>query len=152
MKLLVFLVWIISLCCIISDGYAVASIASKTSMISIPVEAVIPKLKNGGRISDYTVSIYDGSIYSVSKIINDWRVEVKNDQIPQLKSFAVVGAANLSADDVLNGAFIEFLLIQTPLEEDDFKIKFQFTVYYPSKDKDEQFTLDPKDIIITPLR
>lgn len=114
--------------------------------ISVPSETIINNLKGGGRVSDYSIFIYGASIRGVLRIKKGWHIAVQNE-LPQLKGFAPQGAGDITDGEIRDGAFTEFLLIETTSEDGDFQIKICFSVSFPTKDNDELFTVDTKDVV-----
>lgn len=118
----------------------------KLYMISIHSDTINERLKEGGRIADYSIVIYGANIRGIPKINKGWHVEVRNES-PQLKSFAPQGAGDLTNQNIMAGAFTNFLLVETTPEYGDLSIEVRFSVSFTTDKDDEVFTVDTKEIV-----
>lgn len=122
-------------------------------VISIPVEKIVEALRERDRISEYTVELSAGRVYSVLKIPEGWTIKVEEHQAPQVVAYASHGAGFLTAEALKKGAFSAFLVIETkPPNWGPLDIKAHFTVDVFMKEEEKHILIEKKDMVITPLK
>ena len=127
-------------------------ICAEKLIISIPTEKLIDTLHTNDRISEYTINIYHGRIYGILKIPDDWWINGKDVEQPQLKAWAFHGTGYLTKEDIKNGAFDRFLIIETEQDEGSFDLKAHFTVDVSMREKQRHLLIEKKDMIIKPVQ
>jgi hypothetical protein len=120
-------------------------------MVSIPVEKIASALGKGDRISECTIEILPGRVYSILKIPDDWWISSKDGELPQLKAWAFHGAGYLALADIKQGMFDSFLVIETWPEEGPFDIRAYLTIDLFMKEKPKRILIEKKDMVITPV-
>ena len=131
--------------------YYDSALSADRYVISILHEKITENLKNDNRISEYTIEIYTGRVYSVMKIPKDWAIKTKDSEIPQLEAYAFHGAGFLSTSDIKKGIFEEFIVIETEFTKlNDLKINIKFTIDIFMKEDEKHITIDNNDLIIKP--
>lgn len=120
-------------------------------LVTIPADKLIGHLDAGKRITGYSIET-SGRIHAVLKIPLDWSIRVMQGVgLLPLEAEAGHGASWLTVEDVKEGAFEGFLVIEAlPERSGELKIKADFSVDVPMKEHKEHFTIEEKDMAVVP--
>jgi len=123
-------------------------------IVSIPGDRLLSVLNENNRISEYSVMISAGRVYSVMKIPADWVVKVEeHPETPSLMAHASHGAGYLGANALRNGVFTEFLVVESkPKDWGQFEIRVRFTIDIFMEENPQYIIIEKKDILIVPIK
>lgn len=120
-------------------------------VISIPSEKILTHLQNGKRILAYSIQLPNSEVYGLMKIPSDWIIRIDNYPPDRLKADAGHGVSYLTPDDIKNGVFKDFLIVQPSEGEGNLDIKASFEINIPLEEEPRILVIEKKDMIITPM-
>lgn len=127
------------------------ALCAEQFMLSIPAKKIISQIEKRDRVSGYTIDMSVGRVYSIMKIPDDWWIEGKDVEPPQLKAWAFHGTGFLTVEEIEKGIFSQFLVIETWPDEGQFDIKINLIIDLFMKEKEQCLIFDKNDLIISPI-
>jgi len=122
-------------------------------VVSIPVEKLITQLQDGKRITQYTIKLSSARVYGVVKIPDDWWITIKPEiEDQQIKASAGHGASWLTIENVIQGAFDKFLIIEADKEGCKLQIVIDISIDIPSDEEEKHIRIETKDLKIAPYQ